>query len=70
MNQPCGLSTPNPHTTGCNRATNVYPKATSHGWFQQWEEKGEHTMRFFIEPVALAAACRRTPLCAQTSVVS
>ena len=41
---------------GCNRATDVYPDATSHSWFQQWEDKGEHTMRFFIEPVALAAA--------------
>jgi hypothetical protein len=27
-----------------------------HTWFEQYEKKGDHTMRYFIEPVALAVA--------------
>ena len=42
---------------GCNAATAArYNASGGHAWFEQWESKGEHTMRFFIEPVALAVA--------------
>ena len=27
-----------------------------HSWFEQYEQKGDRTMRYFIEPVALAVA--------------
>ena len=33
-----------------------YGNPKSHQWFEQWEEKGDYTMRYFIEPVALVAA--------------
>lgn len=39
---------------GCNRATDRYPDATSHQWFEQWEQRGEPTIRYFLEPVVLA----------------
>lgn len=29
-----------------------YP--TSHQWFAQWEAKGDYTIRYFLEPVALS----------------
>lgn len=38
---------------GCNGAPQ-YGNPRSHQWFYQWEQKGEYTMRFFIEPVILA----------------
>eukprot|EP00050_Salpingoeca_kvevrii_P013686 m.30486 g.30486 ORF g.30486 m.30486 type:complete len:381 (-) comp5226_c0_seq2:145-1287(-) len=38
---------------GCNVAPQ-YGSPTSHEWFAQWEAKGDHTLRFFIEPVVLA----------------
>merc|ERR1719231_1810179 len=49
---------------GCNQVISLNSNGSvytphSHAWFQQWEDKGEHTMRFFIEPVALAAAHAR-----------
>ena len=31
-----------------------YGNPKTHEWFQQWEDKGDYTMRFFIEPVVLA----------------
>eukprot|EP01047_Picozoa_sp_COSAG01_P059019 COSAG01_NODE_7029_length_3384_cov_2.727245_2_plen_121_part_00 len=40
---------------GCNQAYQ-YGNPRSHQWFEQWEAKGDYTMRYFIEPVALAAA--------------
>jgi hypothetical protein len=40
---------------GCNTATDRYPDAHGHAWFEQFEAQGDHTMRYFIEPVALAA---------------
>ena len=36
---------------GCNQHPNV---THSHEWFQQWEDRGVHTMQYFIEPVVLA----------------
>merc|ERR1712025_1240936 len=33
-----------------------YGSPRGHAWFQQWEDKGDYTIRFFIEPVALAVA--------------
>jgi len=40
---------------GCNQAYQ-YGNPLKHGWFQQYEDKGDYTMRYFIEPVALAAS--------------
>merc|ERR1719253_2404827 len=40
---------------GCNQAPQ-YGNPHGHDWFKQWEAKGDYTMRFFIEPVALVAA--------------
>ena len=37
---------------GCNQAYQ-YGNPKSHQWFAQWEAKGDYTMRYFIEPVAL-----------------
>merc|ERR1711957_433409 len=39
---------------GCNKAPQ-YGSPGGHQWFQQWEDKGDYTMRYFIEPVALTA---------------
>ena len=39
---------------GCNRVTDRFPDATSHQWFEQFEAKGDKTIRYFIEPVVLA----------------
>eukprot|EP00035_Acanthoeca_spectabilis_P037152 m.43759 g.43759 ORF g.43759 m.43759 type:complete len:437 (-) comp8466_c0_seq1:2478-3788(-) len=36
---------------GCNHAF-----TGAHSWFEQYEKMGDHTLKFFIEPVALAAA--------------
>jgi hypothetical protein len=36
---------------GCNMHPGV---PHGHQWFQQWEARGVHTMRYFIEPVVLA----------------
>jgi hypothetical protein len=38
---------------GCNQAYQ-YGNPKSHQWFAQFEAKGDHTMRYFIEPVVLA----------------
>jgi len=38
---------------GCNDAPQ-YGSPKKHAWFRQWEERGEATMRFFVEPVVLA----------------
>ena len=38
---------------GCNDAPQ-YNSPKAHSWFQTWEDKGESTIRFFIEPVVLA----------------
>lgn len=35
---------------GCNQAYQ-YGNPKSHQWFAQFEAKGDHTMRYFIEPV-------------------
>eukprot|EP00041_Stephanoeca_diplocostata_P009687 m.151052 g.151052 ORF g.151052 m.151052 type:complete len:290 (-) comp17847_c0_seq1:205-1074(-) len=40
---------------GCNQAYQ-YGNPKGHEWFKQFEDKGDFTMRYFIEPVALAAA--------------
>ena len=40
---------------GCNQAYQ-YGNPKSHQWFQQYEDRGDYTMRYFIEPVALAAS--------------
>jgi len=40
---------------GCNQAYQ-YGNPRRHAWFAQWEAKGDKTMKWFIEPVALAAA--------------
>ena len=37
---------------GCNADT-PYGQPYNHQWFEQWELKGDFTMRFFIEPVVL-----------------
>lgn len=42
---------------GCNTHAGA---SGGHAWFKQWEEKGDHTMRYFIEPVALAAGYAKT----------
>ena len=48
---------------GCNQATaERYHPTGGHGWFEQFEAKGDHTMRYFIEPVALAARQQQPPL--------
>lgn len=40
---------------GCNLIPPSMGQHTGHKWFKQFEEKGDYTMRYFIEPVALAA---------------
>jgi hypothetical protein len=32
----------------------------SHSWFEKWEKKGVHTMKFFVEPVILAINYAKT----------
>jgi len=39
---------------GCNRAPQY--GNPGHDWFEQWEKKGDFTMRYFIEPVQLVAS--------------
>lgn len=47
---------------GCNQAYQ-YGNPHTHQWFEQWEEKGDYTMRYFIEPVARASMrCTRRHL--------
>ena len=44
---------------GCNEAPQYDipgEGAQKHWWFQQFEDRGDYTMRYFIEPVALAVA--------------
>ena len=40
-----------------------YGNPRSHQWFEQWELKGDYTMRYFIEPVALVAAYAKSLGC-------
>jgi hypothetical protein len=44
---------------GCNSIT-PYGEPYDHEWFRQWEEQGEHVIRYFIEPVVLTInyACK------------
>ena len=43
-----------------------YGNPRSHQWFEQWELKGDYTMRYFIEPVALVAAYAKSLGCENT----
>ena len=38
---------------GCNQAFQ-YGNPFNHWWFEKYEKKGDHTLRYFIEPVALS----------------
>ena len=40
-----------------------YGNPRSNQWFEQWELKGDYTMRYFIEPVALVAAYAKSLGC-------
>ena len=40
---------------GCNQAYQ-YGNPQKHAWFEQFEKQGDHTLRYFIEPVALTVA--------------
>ena len=44
-----------PHGCLVGCAACRYGNPRRHAWFQQYEDKGDYTMRYFIEPVALAA---------------
>ena len=33
---------------------------TNHWWFLQWEQRGDHPLRYFIEPVVLAINYAKT----------
>lgn len=44
---------------GCNQQPQ-YGSPHDHAWFQQWEDKGDYTMRFFILPVVYAVQYART----------
>ena len=46
---------------GCNQAYQ-YGNPRSHYWFQQFEDKGDPTLRYFVEPVALAVNYARQVL--------
>ena len=41
----------------------LYGNPRSHQWYEQWELKGDYTMRYFIEPVALVAAYAKSLGC-------